>query len=310
MIGDAVRLTFKQVRFEALAMGGALLLLTVALLAEAWRLQSLDLAACASGIATPPVDCQRRLAEFDGQFMIVMLLEVVGAVLTVFGGLVLGVAVVGREIERGTTSLAWPLARSRQRWLLMRWLVVGAGLVGASLLVGWGVEALSAAMRTAGRAGAFEGIELRAPILAVRTLAAFTLAVLTGALLGRTLPGLLIAVLVMPLLVVGVNLGMDAWLRSQAVRIDMNETNDARIVDTEWRDLRNGQILSRLEYLTVTPPPDAAPDWDATTFEPIPIGVPGSRAGDYVLIEVLLLVGATAVGLGGTSRVVERRTPY
>jgi hypothetical protein len=187
---------------------------------------------------------------------------------------------------------------------------VGAGLVGASLLVGWGVEALSAAMRTAGRAGAFEGIELRAPILAVRTLAAFTLAVFTGALLGRTLPGLLIAVLVMPLLVVGVDRGMDAWLRSQAVRIDMNQANNARIVDTEWRDLRTGRVLSRLEYLTVTPPPDAPPDWDATTFEPIPIGVPASRAGDYVLLEVLLLGGIGVVLLAGTLRVVEQRTPY
>jgi hypothetical protein len=308
MIGDAVRLTFKQVRFEALVIGAAMLVLTLALLAEAWRLQSLDLATCAA--PTPPLDCQRRLAEFDGQFMIVMLLEVVAAVLTVFGGLVLGVAVVGREIERGTTSLAWPLARSRQRWLLQRWLVVGAGLVGASLLVGWGVEALSAAMQTAGRSGAFEGIELRAPILAMRTLAAFTLATLAGAVLGRTLPGLLVAVVAMLLLVLGVGRGMDVWLQSQAVRIEMDQANNARIVDTEWRDLRNGQILSRLEYLAVTPPPDAAPDWDATTFEPIPIGVPGSRAGDYALVEVLLLGGIGVALLAGTLRVVERRTPY
>ena len=82
------------------------------------------------------------------------------------------------------------------------------------------------------------------------------------------------------------------------------------MTDTHWRDVTTGRVLSRLEYLAVTPPPDAPADWDAVTFEPIPIGVPGARAGDYLAVESAILAGITILLLAGSVAVVERRTPY
>jgi ABC-type transport system involved in multi-copper enzyme maturation permease subunit len=307
MIRDTVRLTFKLLRFEASVIVAVGLLLVLFLLGEGWRLLSLDLAACSA--LAPLVDCATRHAEFDAQFMIVVVLELVAAVVTVFSGLVLGIAVVGREIERGTTSLAWSLAQSRRQWLFVRWLVVGLGLVALSVAIGLATEPLSTAMRSTGRAGAFEGVEVRAPVLALRAIAAFTVAIFVGAVAGRTLPGLLVAVFVMPLLVLGIDQGMGAWLRSVAQPLDANAASTSRIVDTQWRELSTGRVLSRLEYLRVTPPPSAPPDWDASNFEPIPIGVPDSRAAEYVVIECLLLGGVTAVVLAASSVVVERRRP-
>ncbi len=308
MIKQNARLILKSLRFEASVMVAVSFLLGVLLLGEGWRLLSLNVSACAD--AAPPTDCAVRQAEFDGQFMTVVGLQLAAALATVFGGLALGAAIVGREIERGTTSLAWSLARSRIRWLLARWLVVGLVILALSYVVGLATEPMAVAMRATGRVGAFDGIEVRAPILALRAAVAFTLAVLTGALLGRALPGLLVAALLIPLLVLAVDQGMGMWLRSEARAIDINAVNTARITDTEWRDLGTGRVLSRLEYLTMTPPPGAPPDWDTTTFEPIPLGVPDSEAGAYVAVESLLLGGVAAVLLSVACVAVERRRPY
>ena len=308
MILDRVRLTYKQVRFEASTLVAVSAVLIALILIEAWRLRSLDLAACT--IATPALDCDARFAEFDGQFMLVILLQLSAAVVSVVGGLVLGVMVVGREVERGTTSLAWTLTPSRARWLLARCLLLGVGLVVACAVIGLAADQLAVAMQTSGRSGAWAGVELRPPILGSRALAAFGLAVVAGSATGRVLPGLLIGCVAVLVLVFATSVGMDSWLRSQAVRIDINAVNGARIVDTDWLDVSTGRVLSRMEYLRVTPPPDAPPDWDSTNFEPIPIGVSDSRVGDYVAAESSVLAGIAFVLFGAAAMSVERRRPY
>lgn len=308
MIGERLRLAYKQVRFEAATLLGVGALFFVLILVEAWRLRALDLGACQ--LATPAFDCNARQAEFDGQFMLVILLQLGAAVVTVLGAMVLGLTIIGREVERQTTSLAWTLAPSRTRWLLSRCFFLGLGIVVVSAALGLAADQLSVSIQSAGRIGAWEGVELRAPILASRALAALGLAVIAGSVTGRVLPGLLIGGLATLVLVIGISIGMDSWLRSQAVRMDIDAVSSARIIDTEWRDLSTGRVLNRLEYFEATPPPGAPPDWDTTNFEPIPIGVPDSRVGDYVTVESSLLLGVLAVMLVAASVLVERRRPY
>jgi hypothetical protein len=305
---DMIRLTFKQLRFEALAIGGSLLAVAAVLIVLATRLLAIDVAACSGPVL--PFDCGARQAQADGLFSFVFVGQLLAAVLPVFGALVLGVAIVGREVERATTMLAWPLARSRTRWLGTRWLLVGAAVLVASLIVGLAADAMHEASRTTHTGATFDFVELRGWIIAVRAVMAFTLAVLVGALLGRTLPGLLVAMVLLVMLVLSVDWTMGAWARGQAVTLDMNAVNDARVIDTDWRDLTTGRVLTRQEYLAVTPPPGAPADWDSVTFEPIPIGVPGTRVGDYLEVEGLILAGITIVLLAGSIGVVERRTPY
>lgn len=305
---ETVRLTFKQFRFEALAIGGSLLLLALVLAGVAVRLHGIGATACAG--TERPADCPARLAEADGLFQAVFVGQLLAAVLPVFGAIVLGVMVVGREVERATATLAWPLARSRRRWLSRRWLVVAVAVAGTSLVVGVAADALLGAYQPADPARTFVMVDLRGWIVPVRAVAAFTLAVLAGALFGRTLPALLVAMIASFALVLAVNGAMGSWADSQAVALDLSAVNDARVVDTDWRDVTTGQVMTRREYLAVTPPPDAPADWDAVTFEPIPIGVPGDRAGDYLAVEALILVGGTLLLLAGALEVVERRPPY
>lgn len=305
---ESIRLTFKQLRFEVLAIIGALLALAVALIVLAVRLGAIDIAAC-SGLEQP-VDCAARHAQVDGLFSFVFGGQVLAAVLPLFGALVLGVAVVGRELERGTATLAWPLARSRSRWLVTRWAIVGAAVFAAALLVGMASDAVHQGSTTSGSAPSFDMVDWRGWVIAVRVAMAFTLAVILGALLGRTLPGLLVAIIATAILVLGVDFAMGAWVRGQAVPLDVAAVNEARVIDTDWRDVTTGRVLTRQEYVAVTPPPDAPADWYAVAFEPIPIGVAGTRVGDYLLVEGLIVVGITIVLLGGSMVVVERRTPY
>lgn len=308
MMRDMIRLTFKQFRFEALAIGASLLVVAIVLVVVAVRLQAIDLAACSGPDA--PLDCGARRAQADGLFTFVFGGQLLATVLPVFGALVLGVMLVGRELERGTTTLAWPLAGSRARWLGSRWLILAATVFAAALIVGLAADAMHEASRTTRAGTTFDLVDLRGWIIAARAVMTFTLSVLVGALLGRTLPGLLVAMVVTFALVLGVDWTMGAWIRTQAVRLDMNAANDARITDTDWRDVTTGRVLTRQEYLAVTPPPGAPADWDTVTFEPIPIGVPGARVGDYLAVEGSILAGITILLLAGSMVVVERRTPY
>src|SRR5262249_12974542 len=54
----------------------------------------------------------------------------------VISAVVLGLALVARELEQQTTVLAWSLSPSRIRWLGQRILLLGAGLVLIGLVAG------------------------------------------------------------------------------------------------------------------------------------------------------------------------------
>ncbi len=108
-------------------------------------------------------------------------------------GLLLGVPIVGRELELRTAGLVWSLSGRRWRWLLARFapvlLLGGGGLVVVALLVGdmarvahpwnyWGP----------GRIPDLSEIGSEGMPLAARGLMALGIGLLAGAALGRTLP--------------------------------------------------------------------------------------------------------------------------
>ncbi|MDQ3554496.1 MAG: hypothetical protein M3395_08815 [Chloroflexota bacterium] len=108
-------------------------------------------------------------------------------------GLLLGVPVVGREIEMRTATLAWSLSGDRRRWLLARLLPVlalaGIGLVIAAVLV---AEMARAAhpwnYQGPGRIPSLTEIGSEGAPLVGRGVMALGIAVLAGAVIGRTLP--------------------------------------------------------------------------------------------------------------------------
>ncbi len=118
-------------------------------------------------------------------------------VLPVLIGIILGVPVVGRELELRTAGFSWALTASRSRWLVAR--LVPMALVG---VVALGVLALAGRYLFdaiwLGRYGPeLTEVATEGAALVLRGLAAFGVGLLLGALVGRTMPALLIGVAVM-----------------------------------------------------------------------------------------------------------------
>jgi hypothetical protein len=127
-------------------------------------------------------------------------------------GLLLGVPIVGRELELRTAGLAWSLTGRRWRWLLARFLPVlllgGVGLV----VVAWLVADMARVAHPwnylgPGRLPDLTEIGSEGLPLAARGLMTLGIGLLAGAVLGRTLPAFAIgAIACFVLLFVGVPL--------------------------------------------------------------------------------------------------------
>jgi hypothetical protein len=119
------------------------------------------------------------------------------AVLPFVAGVILGVPLLAREIEHRTTHLAWPLARSRARWLALRFVpvaIIGALLLTAPALAGQ-ILARSEFPVISPDAN-FEGYGERGVPPLVRFGLVLVVSALVGGWIGRQLPAILVAGLV------------------------------------------------------------------------------------------------------------------
>jgi hypothetical protein len=116
------------------------------------------------------------------------------AALPFVAGVVLGVPMAARELEHRTLHLAWPLARSRLRWLVLRLApVAGLGVL-VLLPAAMAGEVLTRSFYPPTDPGAnFEQYGIRGPLIVLRFLPAVLLGALVGLLVGRQLPALLLA---------------------------------------------------------------------------------------------------------------------
>jgi ABC-2 family transporter protein len=96
----------------------------------------------AAGPAPGPVEaCQQRAREFAGRYGSRGIIGVLLWFLPLFAGLFWGAPLVAREVEHGTHRLVWTQGVSRLRWALVKFGLVGGGVVVAAacyaLLVTW-----------------------------------------------------------------------------------------------------------------------------------------------------------------------------
>lgn len=154
--------------------------------------------------------CQSAMQVFMDQFN-----AVANHLLTWFSplpgliGAIVGASLLGREYEQGTWRLAWTQAVPRVRWLTVKILLVGAGIVtvtaSLSAVFGWFRGPID---QVSGRfaPGAFdlEGLSLTG-----YTLFALALGVLAGLLLRRTVPAIVTAFVAFLV----VRLPVEFWLR-------------------------------------------------------------------------------------------------
>lgn len=141
-------------------------------------------------------------------------------------GLLLGIPIVGRELELRTATLAWSLTGSRVRWLLARLLpMLALALVGL-IVVAWLVAEMARAAHPwnylgPGRIPNLTELGSEGPTLVGRGIMALGIGLLAGAVAGRTLPALAgSAILCFSLLFVGAPLLQDAIVARVAVWVE------------------------------------------------------------------------------------------
>lgn len=228
-------------------------------------------------------------------------------------GVVLGTAMLARELEQQTTVLAWSLTPSRVRWLLRRTVLVGAMVLVVGLVAGVLGDALAGVGEpTIDQARNFNGLGSRGPVVGVAAVLAFVLMLHAGAVLGRQLPSLLLGLATIVAALVVLSMVSDAWLRTDASVAfqDMNAPMDG---------------VRYLDSLAATP--DGIMTWDQASHRYgqdvyLLVEQPGSGfqyAVQYVPAELyplavarlcLLLGAAAAMALAVTSAIVHRRRPF
>lgn len=229
-----------------------------------------------------------------------------------FGATVLGVAVVGREVERGTATLAWPLVRSRRRWLVTRVVVIGTILVLAAGAASLTADLLVPVLRPDLRADtAFIGFETRGLLPVGRILAAFAVGVFAGVAFGRVLPGLLLAIALAAVGYWGVAVANGAWRAGDAIVMASQAYDVDMILDSRLRDA-SGRVFSWNDAYERDRLPDGnVPEgWPDAFYEQVSVGLPGSRRPDIDQREAALFVALAVLVIGASVIAVERRRPY
>jgi hypothetical protein len=318
-----VRLMLKSLRFEFVALTLILVALGVGALAVAWRLDQVHIPAeCLyGGFSSVEPDggfeaacgaLQQEFYEIDGRGSLILAFTVF---VPVVAGLLLGVPLIGRELENGTASLAWTLSRSRWRWYLRR--AIPLALILALILL---LPTIATVIMEGARQpgidpwASFNNGSLRGPVLLLRGLMAFGLGVLVGAVMGRQLPGIIVAGLLTIVVVGVIPIGIQNYANSVAEwRPGQPGVGNADMTfNYAYRDLATGEILDYETVYSKAPQiADVGPDedWIASHFESVTLVVPGRRYPEFVALECAALGGVALLALGLGGFVVDRRRP-
>lgn len=228
-------------------------------------------------------------------------------------GLLLGVGLVGREIEGGTAPTVWALAGSRRRWLLGR--LVPILLILVALLAFMAVAAeLLAAARVPWQFGrpSFDDAGLHGPGVVARGLAAFGLALAVGAWSGRMLPTILLSALFALFLSVGGYFLLDTWIDANAHEIAVpswfnGEYDGGRFTGQFYR-LPDGSEVSSFDVGSLAPA-GVDPDAWISGLEVVAVGVHAPDYPGWVATEVAVFGLFGLAWIAATFAIVERRRP-
>jgi hypothetical protein len=199
-------------------------------------------------------------------------------------GVLLGVPIVARELERSTTPLAWSLDPSRWRWFLQRvvpllGLTLAAGA--AAALVADRLE--GALVPWADPSASFNDYGFRGPVLIGRLVLAFGLGVLAGSLVGRVLPALVVTLALGGLLLFAIDAAHHSVLEAEAVAVPESALGDAYAgLQLGFHyELPSGERVSYEELQGRYPDP-AQFDAQLQRASPMVEVIPPERYGDVV----------------------------
>jgi ABC-type transport system involved in multi-copper enzyme maturation permease subunit len=313
------RLTLRLHRFTLLSVAAILLLGSIAALVVAARLRALGVTTeCLSSWSGMPMNgssptaCQLNVNTFyeidNSQASPLMGVLMWLAPIT---GLLAGVALVAREIEERTASVAWSLARSRTRWLVGRVVPVALVLVVfLAIAAVAGTELQRARQPQIDPLLSFDTDSGRGLVLITTGLMCFAAAVLIGSIVGRVLPALIFSAVMGLVLMTGASALKMAWLPSQAVTTTQQDwgTATGSLFIDQLLQLKSGEMvpLDGIDVSAVSGDPASGPVDGSTIVTRI---VPGSR---HPVVEAVVSAGmglVASVLFVATAVVVRRRRP-
>jgi hypothetical protein len=309
-----VRLTFRMHRFEvgAVVVLGALLVLGAII--ASWALANVGLGPdCQPNFQTGalPESC---IATYETFHRIASLASPISALMVLYpiiAGLLIGGPVISREIERGTTSLAWSLSPSRLRWFLHRVVPMALLVLAMSFIVGVAAEHLTRALTPeTDLAASFVGFRFRGVLMATQAFLLASTAVAVGALFGRAVPTFLLGLILGMLTIVAVGLLHRQILLDEAVvqRQDENTfySNDDLYLDSRL-ELPDGRLVTYEELIRIDP--RAFESEFGPQYPNVSLLIPGDRYRTVEAREAAAEVVLGLVFLVGGAFVVTRRRP-
>jgi hypothetical protein len=232
-------------RPELLALAALVGIGLVLLLALAARLAAFGIpASCFASSDAPSAACQKANPGDIASYLDIAGVGAPAAFLAIAAGaplvgVILGLTLIAKDIELGTTEFAWSMSPSRRRWMVMRLAPVAIAIVAVGGATGLVAELLEALRQpTIDAQLSFDDLGARGPIVPALTVFALGISLLVGSVVGRVLMSLLLAAAVVGLAMFGMTLLDENVLKSESVVVVVSD------------DLGPG---SRIEYLIRTP---------------------------------------------------------
>lgn len=306
---DSIRLTLKMHRFELLALTAFAGFLVVAAFWVAGQLDAVGYGPCAMDRGPVPANCESlgyrwyQIQESQASPIFGFL-----AILPFVTGVFLGGPLVAREIERGTTRLAWSLAPSRLRWYLSRMLPVVVAILAVTFAAGVAADRLTAAISpNVDIANAFDSFGQRGVLVAITALVMAAGAIGLGAVTGRVLPTVILALILGTLGITGVTKLHDQFTAGEAILVDGENVGRGDRYINQFFRLPDGRLVDwngLAEFDPAAMMSESEPDYPVVSLV-----IPGSRYREVETRQALLLGVIAVVMLAGTAVIVHRRRP-
>jgi hypothetical protein len=218
-------LTWRQFRVQAVTAAAALAAFAILLALTGPHLASLYAASGISGCQD--ASCAELASNFlqqvyaAGTYWVLYLLGVVIILLTpAVIGLFWGAPLIARELETGTSALAWNQSVTRTRWLAVKLAVGGLAAMavteGLSLMQAWWAAPIGRAVGLGGGGTNLAMGQFSSPVFATHGITplgyaafAFTLGVTAGALIRRTVPAMAVTLAIFA----AVQIATPLWIR-------------------------------------------------------------------------------------------------
>lgn len=323
---DWARLTLRLGRFEVLAFGGLVLVLAAAAFAAAARIDSLRPPAnCFGVIDVYPPGCESALNTwYAASSGIPSLIAALLLFLSFAAGVFLGVPIVARELERGTTRLAWSLAPSRMRWFLARMVPMLIVLAVVTFTAGVALDRLVAAgAPDQDLANSFIAFGFRGVLIASRAVFIFAVGAVVGAVVGRALPAIILTAVIATIGLAGGERVHQEILQREAVAVPMDPNGNGgrprrhvhrAEVRASGRHPRRLGVLQRQRSIRRVRQPEVPAGRTRRPRRALPLrrGPRGARAGRRVacgtaagrfrrVAAATWLIGQNSTGVGGRS---------